>query len=171
MAKKRGRPPLGDKGKIKVFHLRMTIEDYNRLTELAEKNNIAIAALIRNLVNKSYEESKMKVYMVVAEGYMELYGSKTYCIGVYSTKDSAEKAANEYHEFVKRKADEYCYDEEEDEDEDEDDEYEILKHCAEHKEAAVRIVELNLDETYKMMISGAYYTGFKNDKYLGGYIE
>lgn len=116
----------------------------------------------------------MTLFAVVAEGYYEQYGSRKYCIGIYDTKELAEKAADEYYELVKHEADKHPLEEPTNDDEydyDDDDEYSELRYCADNKEIVVKIMEFNLNETYKMMIGGRCFTEFINDKYLGGYAE
>lgn len=119
----------------------------------------------------------MTLFMVVAEGYMEFYGSKKYCIGIYDTRELAEKAADEYFELVKHEANKYTEEEsstnDDEYDYDDDDEYSELKYIVadDNKKNVVKIMEFNLNETYKMMIGGRCFVEFVNDKYLGGYAE
>ena len=119
----------------------------------------------------------MKLFAVVAEGYMEFYGSKKYCIGIYDTRKLAQKAADEYFELVKHEADKHLSEEEPTNDDeydyDDDDEYSELRYIVadDNKENLVKIIEFNLNETYKMMIGDRCFVKFVNDKYLGGYAE
>lgn len=34
----------------------------------------------------------MEVFLVVTDGYQESYGSSNYCVGVFTTREAAEKA-------------------------------------------------------------------------------
>ena len=176
---KRGRPVLGDKGKIKAFRVAVTTEEHEWFMKLAKEQNTTVSKLFRNSVQILYGgEMNMTLFAVIAEGYYEQYGSRKYCIGIYDTRELAEKAANEYYELVKHEADEHpeeepIYDDDYDYYFYHDDEYSELRYIVadDNRENLVKIMEFNLNETYEMAQSSRCYTEFVNDKYLGGYAE
>ena len=116
----------------------------------------------------------MRLYAVIVEGYMDYYGSKKYCIGIYDTKELAEKAENEYFKLVQKEANNHPLEEctnDDDDYYDDDDEYGRLRYCANNKETIIKIMEFDLNKTYNMMLSGRFIIEFINDKCLGRYVE
>lgn len=55
---KRGRPFLGDKGKIKAFRVAVTTEEHEWFTKIAKEQNTTVSELFRNSVQILYGGDK-----------------------------------------------------------------------------------------------------------------
>ena len=53
--RKPGRPPLGDKGRIKAIHVKLKIEEHEWLMNIAKEHNTTVSELLRSAVHQLYD--------------------------------------------------------------------------------------------------------------------